>query len=63
MREAAEVAATGLLVTIGIEPTHAATGFGYIRGGERRCPASPTARAVSEFVEKPDAARAEAYVA
>ncbi len=59
--EAAEVAATGLLVTIGIEPTHASTGFGYIRGGDA-LPGFPTARVVSEFVEKPDAARAEAYV-
>ena len=33
VREAAAVADDGLLVTIGIEPTHAATGFGYVRGG------------------------------
>ncbi len=59
--EAAEVAAGGLLVTIGIEPTHPATGFGYVRGGEA-LPGFPTARVVTEFVEKPDAARAEAYV-
>ena len=59
--EAAEVAAGGLLVTIGIEPTHPATGFGYVRGGEG-LPGFPTARVVTEFVEKPDAARAEAYV-
>ena len=59
--EAAEVAAGGLLVTIGIEPTHAATGFGYIRGGEK-LPGFATAQVVTEFVEKPDAARAEAYV-
>ncbi|MET0998667.1 MAG: sugar phosphate nucleotidyltransferase, partial [Marmoricola sp.] len=58
---AAEVAATGLLVTIGIEPTHASTGFGYIRGGDA-LPGFATARVVTEFVEKPDAARAEAYV-
>jgi mannose-1-phosphate guanylyltransferase len=61
VREAAEVAAGGLLVTIGIEPTHASTGFGYIRGGDA-LPGFPTARVVAEFVEKPDAARAEAYV-
>lgn len=59
--EAAEVAAEGLLVTIGIEPTHASTGFGYIRGGEA-VPGFATARFVTEFVEKPDAVRAEAYV-
>ena len=35
VREAAEVADTGLLVTIGIEPTGPETGFGYVRAGER----------------------------
>ncbi len=62
VREAADVAATGLLVTIGIEPTHPATGFGYIRVGEP-LDGFPTARAVREFVEKPDAERAAAYLA
>ena len=61
VNEAAEVAASGLLVTIGIEPTHPATGFGYIRSGEA-LPGFATARMVAEFVEKPDAARAESYV-
>lgn len=61
VREAAEVADTGVLVTIGIDPTHAATGFGYIRGGEPTA-GFPSARMVAEFVEKPDAVRAEAYV-
>lgn len=62
VREAAEVAATGLLVTIGIEPTGPSTGFGYVRAGERLT-GSATAVAVAEFVEKPDTARAEAYLA
>ena len=61
VREAAEVAASGLLVTIGIEPTHAATGFGYVRAGAA-LPGFATARTVTEFVEKPDVDRAEAYV-
>jgi mannose-1-phosphate guanylyltransferase/mannose-6-phosphate isomerase len=48
-------AASGQLVTFGINPTHPETGFGYIKsdaivGGE--------ARPVQRFVEKPDAARA-----
>ena len=65
VREAAEVAAGGWLVTIGIEPTHPATGFGYIRSGEPL--GTPhgrpgTARVVAEFVEKPDARRAADYV-
>ena len=62
VREAAAVAAQGWLVTIGIEPTGPATGFGYIRAGEPIADFA-TARAVSEFVEKPDAQRAKEYVA
>lgn len=61
VREAGEVAATGLLVTIGIEPTGPATGFGYIRSGPP-LPGFPSACRVEEFVEKPDQARAEEYV-
>lgn len=62
VREAAGVAATGLLVTIGIEPTHPSTGFGYIHAGER-LEAFPTAQVVQQFVEKPDAGTAAAYLA
>ncbi len=62
VEEAVEVARSGLLVTIGIEPTHPATGFGYIRCGDviegRR-----SACHVEEFVEKPDVERAREYVA
>jgi len=62
VREAADVADTGLLVTIGIPPTHPSTAFGYIRSSER-LDGFPTARGVVDFVEKPDAPRAAAYVA
>lgn len=62
VREAAEVAATGLLVTIGIEPTEPSTGFGYIRASQP-VDGFPTALAVEEFVEKPDAVRAREYLA
>jgi mannose-1-phosphate guanylyltransferase len=62
VREAAALANDGWLATIGIEPSAPATGFGYIRAGQAM-PGFPTARAVLEFVEKPDAARAKAYVA
>jgi mannose-1-phosphate guanylyltransferase len=58
---AVDAAADGFLVTIGIEPTHPATGFGYIEVGERL--GNGPAHAVAEFVEKPDRARAEAYLA
>jgi mannose-1-phosphate guanylyltransferase len=61
VREAVEVARTGLLVTVGIEPTHPATGFGYIRSGPP-LEGQPSARRVEEFVEKPDADTARAYV-
>lgn len=62
VREAVDVARTGLVVTIGIEPTYAATGFGYIRSGAAVA-GFPTARHAVEFVEKPDAPRARSYVA
>lgn len=61
VQSAIEVAEQGYVVTIGIEPTHPATGFGYIKLG-RPLGGSP-ARAVEQFVEKPDAARAAEYVA
>ena len=62
VREAVEVAREGHLVTLGVEPTHPATGFGYIRAGER-LDGFPTALRAVEFVEKPDAERAAGYLA
>ncbi|RLV56356.1 mannose-1-phosphate guanylyltransferase [Aeromicrobium phragmitis] len=62
VREAIDVAATGKVVTIGLQPTFASTAFGYIEAAEP-LPGMPTARAVSRFVEKPDATTAGAYVA
>jgi len=59
--EAAAVARTGLLVTIGITPDRPSTGFGYIRLGSA-LEGFATAHAVDAFVEKPDAATAAAYV-
>lgn len=64
VREAVAVARTGKLVTIGIEPTRPATGFGYIRLGEAlQVPGAPSAHAVRAFHEKPHAARAERFLA
>jgi mannose-1-phosphate guanylyltransferase len=55
-----ELAISGRLVTFGIVPTAAETGYGYIKRGE------PTevnsAFSVDKFVEKPDVATAERYV-
>jgi mannose-1-phosphate guanylyltransferase/mannose-6-phosphate isomerase len=49
----------GRLVAFGVVPTHAETGYGYIRQGS----GDGAARPVAEFVEKPDAARAQAFLA
>ena len=56
---AVRAAREGRLVTFGVVPTHAETGYGYIRQGSR----TGEARPVAEFIEKPDAARAKAFVA
>lgn len=62
--EAVATARQGYLVTIGITPTHPATGFGYIRGGSvLSVEGAPHARAVTEFVEKPDLQTATTYLA
>lgn len=50
----------GWLVTFGITPDHAETGYGYIRRGEGL---SDAGFKVARFVEKPDHATAQAYVA
>jgi mannose-1-phosphate guanylyltransferase / mannose-6-phosphate isomerase len=58
---ASALAEDGYLATFGIRPTHAETGFGYIEAGA----AIPErgGRAIEAFVEKPDRATAEAYLA
>lgn len=54
----------GKIVTIGIEPTHPSTGFGYIRRGDALgVEGAPSARSVVEFVEKPSREVAEGYLA
>jgi mannose-1-phosphate guanylyltransferase len=62
LREAARAAERGYLVTLGVRPTHPATGYGYIRTGEELHASSPTRR-IDAFVEKPDAAAAGEMVA
>ncbi|GGY76373.1 mannose-1-phosphate guanylyltransferase/mannose-6-phosphate isomerase [Marinobacter zhanjiangensis] len=52
------LAEAGELVTFGIVPTHAETGYGYILRGEIKGPGFR----VEQFVEKPDADTAQAYV-
>ncbi|MGE4546014.1 MAG: mannose-1-phosphate guanylyltransferase/mannose-6-phosphate isomerase [Pedobacter sp.] len=84
-----ELAQAGKLVTFGIVPTKAETGYGYIRaqkqslvigdwllvenlksltkvsaeGDPGKVVNDPTAFAIAEFVEKPDLATAESYLA
>ena len=61
--EAAE--STGGLVTIGVTPDRAETGYGYIERAEEAVDleSGRQAHAARSFREKPDAATAEAYVA
>jgi mannose-1-phosphate guanylyltransferase / mannose-6-phosphate isomerase len=60
-QRAAAAAAEGRIVTFGIEPTHPATNYGYIRPGKKLNGTSVLA--VEAFVEKPDAVTATNYVA
>lgn len=63
VKEAVAVAATGKIVTIGIEPTEPSVGFGYIKSGEKLdLPGNKSAREVTEFVEKPSIEKAREYV-
>ena len=50
----------GQLITFGIVPSSPETGYGYIRKGDA---VSGTAFRIGEFVEKPDLATAEKYLA
>ncbi|MEA9563704.1 MULTISPECIES: mannose-1-phosphate guanylyltransferase/mannose-6-phosphate isomerase [unclassified Xanthomonas] len=55
---AAAAAEQGKLVTFGIKPTAPETGYGYIKAG-----AGTGVTAVERFVEKPDLATAQSYLA
>jgi len=59
VRHGLAAAAAGKLVTFGVVPTKAETGYGYICRGAGP---GPTYR-IAKFVEKPDATRAAEYVA
>lgn len=59
-----QVARQGHLVTLGIKPAHANTGYGYIEIGERLTDIGGHAvHRVRRFTEKPDASTAEKFVA
>jgi mannose-1-phosphate guanylyltransferase/mannose-6-phosphate isomerase len=59
---AAKAAREGALVTFGIMPATPETGYGYIKGGAALIGVAG-AFAVERFVEKPDLATAESYLA
>ena len=63
----AEVAAaTGRIVTLGIAPTYPHTGYGYIKRGHvinDVAAGEPPVYTVEQFLEKPDRATAEAFLA
>jgi mannose-1-phosphate guanylyltransferase len=58
--EAIVSARSGTITMLGIEPTHPETGYGYIEAGDVD---RGRVRHVARFVEKPDRATAEQYVA
>lgn len=60
VEQAIPAAEAGQLVTFGIVPTHAETGYGYIRRGNET--AAQQGFYVAAFVEKPDVVTAEHYL-
>ncbi|HEY5672700.1 MAG TPA: mannose-1-phosphate guanylyltransferase/mannose-6-phosphate isomerase [Malonomonas sp.] len=60
---AVKLAEQGKLVTFGIVPDAPETGYGYIKAAAEILDADSQASPVAEFVEKPDLATAERYVA
>ncbi len=66
LQQAVQIAATaaraGHIVTFGMTPTAPETGYGYVERGAP-IPAIPGAHRVARFVEKPDRATAQRYLA
>jgi mannose-1-phosphate guanylyltransferase len=62
VRVAVQAARRDWLVTLGIEPTHPSSAFGYIHLGDELA-GLPGTHSVLEFVEKPSAATAGEYLA
>jgi mannose-1-phosphate guanylyltransferase/mannose-6-phosphate isomerase len=61
VRQAVRIAAQGAFVILGIKPDRPETGYGYIRANAAKSEADGLG--VAEFVEKPDLATAQRYVA
>ena len=62
LARAAEAARAGHIVTFGMQPTAAETGYGYIESGTP-LPGVEGVSSIARFVEKPDAARAAEFLA
>lgn len=60
LARAVAAAESGGIATVGITPTRAETGYGYIETGDAL---APDVFRVERFIEKPDRARAERYAA
>jgi len=60
VKEAHQLSNEGFLVTFGIHPTHAETGYGYIRRGDPLTTGGGFR--IAEFVEKPNEATAFSYL-
>jgi mannose-1-phosphate guanylyltransferase / mannose-6-phosphate isomerase len=63
LKQAEQSARAGHLVLFGIRPTHPETGYGYVRAGSALEGTGVSTYNVAEFVEKPDRAAAERYLA
>lgn len=59
---AAEIANSGKLITFGITPTYAETGYGYIKHNNNAIGTTTGAYEVEAFVEKPALEQAEKYI-
>ncbi len=60
---AASLAKQGYMVTFGVVPAHAETGYGYIQQGPVIAAAKEAVYDIARFVEKPDQTTAEGYLA
>jgi len=60
LRKACDLAKQDFLVTLGIEPTYAATGYGYIKAADEL--GSADANLVERFIEKPEYEVAEEFL-
>jgi mannose-1-phosphate guanylyltransferase len=64
VEQAVAVAEAGYIAAIGITPTEPAVGFGYIQCGKPlTIPGAPDSLVADSFIEKPDLATAERYLA